>query len=95
MKMIVLLALLGMLIKANTGHSETVEEKVERWYECADDQKIVESWDNGDRDKLLQEFGEYAESIVRAARFKLHMRIDDPDAPNGWRYHCPTEYHVN
>lgn len=75
-------------------HAQTIDQKVERMYECAERQQMIIDWDFGKKDQILRKYGSFAESIVKSARFIQHMRIEDPDAPEGFRYHCPEEYHI-
>lgn len=83
-----------MFLCPATTHAETMSEKADRWIECAERQRMILQWDNGNRDQIMQKYGSYAENIIKSSRFILHMRVDDPEATDGFRYHCPIEYHL-
>lgn len=88
------LALIFLLVAGPSIAQENTAEKIERLAECADHREMIQQWDTGDHERILKKYGSYSESVVRSARFILHMRISDPNATNGFRYHCPEEYHV-
>lgn len=95
MKRLALIAVLCCALLPTAPLAETIEERVARWADCARMQNQVRQWDSGDTARLERQYGDNAGQIVRATRFILHMRVADPTAPDGFRYHCPEEYHVD